>query len=292
MKYVIYIDVFFCVNLVMDFVIIKLASLYIKPQTTYLRCFLGALTGSVLTVLSIVIPFKSIVVHMLLSYVFIGLIMACVTYGIVKITYVIRNFLVIYVMTIFMGGLINYIYSYTQLGYAVHNVINGIFRGVNIVWLIGISAVSYIIIKGIINFILQVNIRNMKVIVRLTINGITKELYGLIDTGNSLYEPYTDKPVHIVCKHSISEIISDLDLYTCNIKFVPYRSIGKKNGLLKTIECDAMLVYSIDNAEGVANELIYEEHRAIIGLHEGVLSGKSEFEMILHRCINQEGGLI
>ncbi len=42
MRYVIYIDVFFLVNLLMDFIIICLSKKLINPQTTSFRCFLGA----------------------------------------------------------------------------------------------------------------------------------------------------------------------------------------------------------------------------------------------------------
>ena len=75
MKYVIYIDVFFCVNLVMDFLILKLVSLYIKPQTTYIRCVLGAALGSFLSVLSLLISYENIIWHMLFSYIFIAVAM-------------------------------------------------------------------------------------------------------------------------------------------------------------------------------------------------------------------------
>ena len=286
MKYVIYIDVFFCVNLVMDFIIIKLSSLYIKPQTTCTRCFLGALVGSLLTLLSILIPFNNMLLYMLFSYVFIAIIIVVVSFGIMKIGYLIKNSLVIYAITIFMGGLISFIYSYTGFGYIIQSVFSGIFQGVNLLWLVGATTVTYICIEGIVRFVKRNNQRNMRVKVRLCIAGRYKDLQALVDTGNSLLEPYTGKPVHIVCKNSIEEIIENMELYKTNFKYVPFRSIGKKHGLLKTMEFDEMQVYQIENVNGEMEMMIYKEERAIIGLYDGKLSEKSEFEMILHRSVN------
>ena len=286
MKYVIYIDVFFCVNLVMDFIIIKLASLYIKPQTTYIRCFLGALAGSLLTLISIMFPFGNMVLQMLFSYIFIAFVIGIVTFGVSSKKDLIKNCLVTYVTTIFLGGLVSFIYSYTSMGYMLHSVFNGILQGVNLLWLLSATFISYICLEGIIRFIKKAYQRNMKVKVRLFINGKFKELKGLIDTGNNLLEPYTGKPVHIVCKDSVDEMIEDIDLYKVNLKYVPFQSIGKEHGLLKAVEFEEMEVYHADTVSGQSEGLIYKEERVIVGLYEGVLSGKSEFEMILHRSVN------
>ena len=286
MKYVIYIDVFFCVNLVMDFIIIKLAALYIKPQTTYTRCFLGALAGSLLTLLSILIPFNNMLLYMLFSYVFIAIIIVVVSFGIMKLGYLIKNSFVIYVITIFMGGVISFIYSYTIFGNIIHSVFSGIFQGVNLLWLVGATTVAYICIEGIVRFIKRNNHRNIRVKVRLCIAGKYKDLQALVDTGNSLLEPYTGKPVHIVCKNSIEEVIENMELCKANFKYVPFHSIGKKHGLLKTVEFDEMQVYHIGNVNGEMEKMVYKEEKVIIGLYDGKLSEKSEFEMILHRSVN------
>ena len=81
MKYIIYMDVFFIVNLVMDTVLLKLASLLIKPQTTFIRCLAGAAVGSLLTCLSLLLSYENMVVHMLISYIFIVTVIVLVTYG-------------------------------------------------------------------------------------------------------------------------------------------------------------------------------------------------------------------
>ena len=81
MKYVVYLDVFFLVNLVMDLILLKLTALYIKPQTTYLRCLSGAICGSILSIIavalqlrfsifSLLISYDNMIIHMLFSYIF------------------------------------------------------------------------------------------------------------------------------------------------------------------------------------------------------------------------------
>ena len=132
MKYVIYIDVFFCVNLVMDFLILKLVSLYIKPQTTYIRCVLGAALGSFLSVLSLLISYENIIWHMLFSYIFIAVAMVVGTFGLGKWQELIKRCIVLYVITIFLGGLINFLYSYTYMGVFLQNIFIGIRSKTNI----------------------------------------------------------------------------------------------------------------------------------------------------------------
>ena len=58
MKYVVYLDVFFLVNLVMDLILLKLTALYIKPQTTYLRCLSGAICGSILSIIAVALQLR------------------------------------------------------------------------------------------------------------------------------------------------------------------------------------------------------------------------------------------
>lgn len=291
MKYVIYIDVFFCVNLIMDFVILKLASLYIKPQTTYLRCLLGSAAGSFFSIISLMFPFNNMIGQMLFSYIFIVIIMVMITFGIMKIEYIVRNCLVIYVMTIFLGGLMNFLYSYTYLGYIFQSVIKDIIITPNIIWLLSMTAVSYLCINGIVHYLKREKKCNLYVKVHLLFNGKYTELLGLIDTGNSLREPYSGKPVHIVSVQSIKELLDEADLYSANLKYVPFHSIGEKHGLIKTLEFNEMLVYAIDKESEDKKELIYKGEKVIVGLYEGVLSEKSEYQMILHKSINFEGGL-
>lgn len=286
MKYVIYIDVFFCVNLVMDFLILKLVSLYIKPQTTYIRCILGAILGSAFGVLSLLISYENIIWHMLFSYIFIAVAMVVGTFGLGTRRELIKRCIVLYVVTIFLGGLINLLYSYTYMGVFLQNLFWGLRNTTNILWMIGATFFTYICLKALVRIAKRNSKTNMLVAVKLVHKGKERLLTGLIDTGNSLREPYTGKPVHIVCEETISSLLESQDLHTERFKLVPFTSVGKNHGLIKVITIDELWVYTIEDTLEYTNDAIYIKNEVAIGLYEGSLSNVGEFQMLLHNSVS------
>lgn len=286
MKYVIYIDVFFCVNLVMDFLILKLVSLYIKPQTTYIRCILGAILGSTFGVLSLLISYENIIWHMLFSYIFIAVAMVVGTFGLGTRRELIKRCIVLYVVTIFLGGLINLLYSYTYMGVFLQNIFLGIRSITNILWMVGATLVAYICLEVFVRIAKRHSNTNMLVAVKLIHKGKESLLTGLIDSGNSLREPYTGKPVHIVCEEAISSLLESRDLCTEKFKLVPFTSVGKNHGLIKVITIDELWVYTIEDALKYTNDAIYMKNEVAIGLYEGCLSNVGEFQMLLHNSVS------
>ena len=285
MKYVIYIDVFFCVNLVMDFLILKLASLYIKPQTTFIRCMLGAVCGGFFSTVSLFISYENIIVHMLFSYIFIALAMVFVTFGRCSVKDMIKRGVVLYIITIFMGGVINFLYSYTYIGYIFQQMILGIKQGVNVLWMLVTTAIAYVCLYAIVTFFKRNKNFSMKVMVRLSFKDRNILIPGLIDSGNNLYEPYTGKPVHIVQVSSIKELIEDIDISMEKFKLVPFCSIGKKHGLIKVISFDEMSVYKDEMGTQDTEDIIYVEKEPKVGLYEDCLSKAGEFQILLHRIV-------
>ena len=92
------------------------------------------------------------------------------------------------------------------------------------------------------------------------------ELKALRDTGNSLVEPMTGKPVSIVEKNAVNQFKNE----TIKYLLVPYNSVGKKHGLLEAFIADKISVNGI------------EIEKAIIGIYNGKLSQNNKYEMILN----------
>ena len=78
-------------------------------------------------------------------------------------------------------------------------------------------------------------------------------LRGLLDTGNNLYDPIFGKPVNVIEYSSIIKLLSEEDAdyikkiidnnqgltvsnNSLNVFMIPFKSIGKKNGLLPAIK--------------------------------------------------------
>ena len=125
----------------------------------------------------------------------------------------------------------------------------------------------------------------MKVMVRLSFKDKTKIISGLIDSGNSLYEPYTGKPVHIVQISSVKELLDGVDITMEKFKLVPFSSLGKKHGLIRVICFDELCVYSDELDLQDTEDIIYIEKDATVGLYDECLSKTDEFQILLHKIV-------
>lgn len=94
---------------------------------------------------------------------------------------------------------------------------------------------------------------------------------ALIDSGNSLYDPISARPVSVVERSVLQGRIS-LNRPE-KFRLVPYHTIGKR-GLMQAVEIDTLKV----NRDGA--QIVVE--RPLLGLYEGELSGNGACRMILH----------
>lgn len=288
MKYIIYMDVFFVVNLTMDFLLLKLAAFYIKPHTTYVRCVAGGAAGSLITCLSLLLSYEQIIVHMLISYIFTVAAMVFIAYGKCTVKQMIRRCMWLYFVTVFMGGAMNMVYNYTYFGYMLQGIFTSVFKNpISLFTMSAITCVSYLVMRVLLMLFSKRKKEKSLVRVMITIKGKTTEVKGLIDSGNSLMDPYYKKPVHIVEYDALQRILEGVDIHKEKYRLVPFHSLGKKNGLVEVIESDEIVVYDV-NLEGNGEEnLMYREEKPAIGLYHSKFSAGGEFEMLLHGSVGQ-----
>jgi stage II sporulation protein GA (sporulation sigma-E factor processing peptidase) len=116
-------------------------------------------------------------------------------------------------------------------------------------------------------------------------------LVALIDTGNSLKEPITQKPVIIAEYLALEEILPDsiknmyldnkeLDLNIIakvmeeigddiNLRLIPFKSIGNNSGILIGFKPDIIKIYLEDEVKKVADETIVAIYNDKLSLDEG-----------------------
>ncbi|MBE5852356.1 MAG: hypothetical protein E7299_05305 [Lachnospiraceae bacterium] len=116
----------------------------------------------------------------------------------------------------------------------------------------------------------QRKIRQYTYQVKLDLYGEVYRCIGLYDSGNSLYEPCTGRPVVLIerrCIENYLERIPEEKTYV-----IPYHSIGKSRGLLEAIEVPIMILET-------ANER-YIHEKVIVALSTQYLS--KYYQAILH----------
>ncbi len=119
------------------------------------------------------------------------------------------------------------------------------------------TVVSYFVLWLLGGFYKKISVSSV-VDVTLWINNKTTVLNGLVDTGNSLYDPYTRLPVMIV-----SEKCLDIDSFMPRL--IPYKSVGS-SGLLKVITPEKVVVdgNEIKCAVGVCDKELSDSFNAIL----------------------------
>ena len=106
---------------------------------------------------------------------------------------------------------------------------------------------------------------------------------GFADSGNSLKEPYTGRPVSILEKRAAKNLIGRVPKEKHYL--IPFHSIGKKYGLLAAVELPHM---EVDDGEEKR-----EFQKVVIAVSDQELTKKGNYQVILHpkfvRDYNQEG---
>ena len=69
-----------------------------------------------------------------------------------------------------------------------------------------------------------------------------RQIHALLDTGNSLCDPVTGKPVCILGKRQAGEILKEKELQT--LRYIPYCSVGTEKGVLPVIRAEKMCIHT------------------------------------------------
>jgi stage II sporulation protein GA (sporulation sigma-E factor processing peptidase) len=309
----VYIDVIFLINLFMDFILLQIVRKILKHSCTKIRIFCGALVGAIGACILAVVPDLNGIIQFLISYIIICFAMISITCHQENRKMKIKAVIVLYITTFFLGGLMNSLYYNSNLGFYFRELVHGkLFTNLGISYYAFIILAVIVVIPIFIEAFLSFRRGNLELYqTELTYGDKNIQIIGLLDTGNSLYDPIYGKPVIIVeysalipllsidqaniLKEMIDSVEGNSDtskaktyfpknsIYNnygeerLNIMLIPYHSIGKKNGMLPAIFLNRVVVK--DGEEQICNE------KVLAAVSGSKLSKKSAYQMILHRDI-------
>ncbi len=281
-SYVVYLDVFLIINIFMDFLILVIAKSLIKPQTTLLRCFTGAGVGGLLSVISLLIPYRAIWLRFITSYILICFVMCLVTFRIKGIRSNIKNMCIVYAVTFCLGGAMNAIYYYTALGFVINRILSGEYvKTVNAMRFISIAIITYLLTDYLVKMINRRAEKGKQIYgVIIGVKDKTVKLNALLDTGNLLFEPISGREVHIIEYEAVKDIVDKENGF---YRVIPFNSVGNSKGLLDAIEVDYIEVELKD-----ACERHIRIDKPIIALYDKKLASDGKFEGLLHSSINHQ----
>lgn len=213
----IYIDLFFILNLIIDFIILLGVNILLKRNSKLYRIILASIIGSITSV----ILFTNInkILLEIISLIF----MIFISYGYKGIKYTLSNIIYTYLLSVLLGGIL-YLFNI--------KVESSIFLTYLITIIIAVEVVILYIkenkkMKNLYNNYYKVDI--------YFTNKEKLSLVGFVDTGNNLYDPYKKRPIILMPSK-----------YLKNDKYllVPYHTINGQ-GLLKCIKPDIIFIEGI-----------------------------------------------
>lgn len=252
---VVYIDVLFAVNLILNYFILLTVSRMLHRQDKRLRLLLGAMVGAVYALL-ILLPE--------MSFLFTAMLKILLSIGIVLAAYRVNGFksllqltLLFYLVSFLFGGLIFALYMFcTPPGMLMRNGV--VYFDISPVTLILFAGVCYVAITLLSRLVRRHESHFYRL--ALTVDGKTISISALLDTGNSLCEPLSGMPVLVaeygavqtllprslrpMFQKGLLQTLPDLEgtSWEKRLRMVPYGGLNGKGGVLPAFRPDELAV--------------------------------------------------
>ncbi len=290
----IYIDVVLIENLIMNFIILLATGLILKEEIKVVRLLFSSLLGaiySVVSYMSILEIYSSMILKIILS-----IVMIYIAFNPQTMKKMWKDILIFYLTSFVFGGVAFALIYFVRPQEILMK--NGLFLGTYPLKTIILGAIiAFIIIMTAFTVVKsKITKKDMFCEIEIQLNGKNIETTAMIDTGNLLKEPITNTPV-IVVEHTLlydcipKEILNHLEEllggdfeeipenikeeYRTKLKFIPFSSLGKQNGMLLGIRADAIKIKGNDKEErkegiivGIYNKSLTKrgEYRALMGI--------------------------
>ena len=274
----IYLDTFFLVNCLMNYLVISLHCLIRKRKVSTGRILLGAAVGALAAILVIVLRVKTMWLLVILCQVVNLMFLMWIIYGAMTIRMMALNLILYYVISFLVSGGILMIFELLPvrtIPYAAFLIIVvGMYHVVKylLTWFTNYR------IKMSHCFATQLHYRNQCITTT-----------GYLDTGNQLREPISGERVSVVDFEFVKPLFAEEELRCIvnylnllqeqqpnelHLRLIPYHSIGKKNGYLVAFQADCIELYIENEWKMITNPWI--------GISEIRISGCGDYQLLLH----------
>lgn len=288
----IYLDVVIVENLIMDTIIIYATAIVLKVKIRHLRIIISSLIGAIYSVLSYISDLE--IYNNLFLKIFLSIVMVYIAFSPQNIKTLMKQILIFYLTSFLFGG----------VAFALIYVIkpqeilmkNGLFLGMYPLKTVFLGAIVATAILITAFKVVKSNItkKDMMCNVSIELNNKTVNIKTMIDTGNMLKEPISGLPVIVVENTALyelipKEILDNLDdilggdfqkipdniksTYIAKLKWIPYSSLGKQNGMLVGIKADKAIVEKDDQ--------VIEHDNVIVGIYNKSLTKRGEYRGLI-----------
>ena len=261
---VIYIDVLFVVNLLINYILLRACCAFTNLKQNKYRIMFGAFIGACYSVLIFFPDFSALystICKLLISM----LIVAC-SFPFYTFKNYLKTLLIFYMVSFGFGGCVLGVFYFSDIGARLGAVYsNGIFY-FNLPWtVLALCGTMFFLAVKLFGLFSGRSYRGSSLKKRLCLSygNNTAEITALLDTGNSLIDPITLSPVIVAeyrsIKHlfnddiknglerighdNLSWIMTEVSQKGLRARLIPFSSLGKENGMLIGFVPDKAEIY-------------------------------------------------
>lgn len=277
MKVKVYLDVIFLYGFFADYLILTVFRKFMKCTATHLRIFLGCLVGAGVSLGCVLLPMllpnllaidmgdarileksmQFLVSTLGISYFYIRVVFQ------IKGKEVFYGWMILYAMAFLVEGVMNWLYAHSSYLRKSTWIEAFIFGGIFL----------YTCCICLFQKMKQSMCRNIcQIRIQLQNRWITVK--AIVDTGNSLVEPISGKEVSVIEKSCLDAAACEIPME--RIRMIPFHSVGKNQGMMIGFLPEKMMVQGESGQEDILIKNSY------IGIFDGKLSGRGEYQMLLH----------
>lgn len=262
MEQVVYVDVLLASNLIINYLMLLSVSRLLRHKAKKTRLFLGALSGALYS-LVIFFPIISFTYSALMKLLF-SMLIVLISFGFMNERRFALTLIAFYAINFSFAGIMFALWLFlAPNGLLINNGI--VYFDISPLMLILLSVLSYMLIK--LYSLLFSHKAPVKSAFDLTIyaDGKSATVKGIVDTGNTLTEIFSEEPVIIVEWDSLKRILPDslkfsfyailsnnspkndfpAGKWSARFRVIPYNSVGS-SGLLPAFKPDIIILKNKD----------------------------------------------
>ncbi len=274
MKTVIYADILFVINFLMNYILLRACSAFLRTNFSPARFLLSSLLGGLFSLIILVegIPDAAVTVGKILFLV----LCIFVAFPISSLKEYVRYFGAFFAVNVIFAGIMAALCFFVFPNAVIYT--NGIaYFDVDILTLTVVSIISYCIVTVISKVTSARAPQNRFYDLEFECDGRTVTLRALYDTGNSLRDSFSGRPVIIVAGSAVTQKNDITDFK--NYRLIPYSSIGG-SGLLEAFNVDMVTIKNVNGSYRADNVYIALTQKKIFGSGFNALLGTPVFEQL------------
>lgn len=282
-------------NIIINFIILYVTNKITRTKTSKLRLFIAALVGSIYTLVAFFLSLEFMGKFIIKFSV--SILMIILAFNPERLNSFLKQLSTFYLTSFVFAGTVIGIFYILNNKFTFSKFSFGNSNELIMFLTLGIG-LAIILIRSILeNFLIKINKENCLTNITISLNNKEIDLIALIDTGNSLKEPISQKPVIIAEFTALKAILPELvkRVYTQNndldlnliakimeelgdeikLRLIPFKSLGNDNGILIGFVPDSIKVYLDNGIKKLTDEII-------VAIYNDKLATDEQYNGLLH----------